>query len=235
MTEGEPETWAQAYSEERITNHTGVLGDVNWGNIDDFTERLTTSFADHNEEQNAYNELAEYSQGSKQTSYFFLPAVRSTALVVQVTSKSEKYSTKSWSACSRWKCIDATSKKYIIRTPPQNTTHSKRPLSNLMNSSKSSQAVNRAANANYVSIYTHINLPINLSVKTIATSWWSQRCYRNYFRRSGTTHGCGVANKKEKRRNTKRSKRIGLTKGSATTVASQATLSATVLTGRDER
>ena len=38
MTAGEPETWAQAYSEERITNHTGILeSDINWGHIDDFT------------------------------------------------------------------------------------------------------------------------------------------------------------------------------------------------------
>jgi hypothetical protein len=71
MTAGEPETWAEAYSEERITNHTGIFGDINWGTINDFTKQLTTLFADHNEEQNAYNELAEYSQSSKQTAASF--------------------------------------------------------------------------------------------------------------------------------------------------------------------
>ena len=44
MTGGEPETWAQAYTEERVTNHTGILGDINWGHIDDFTKQLMTSF-----------------------------------------------------------------------------------------------------------------------------------------------------------------------------------------------
>ena len=70
MTTGEPGQWAEIFIESR-TRLVGVWAPVNWGSWADFTNKLSASFIDPNEEQNAYLELAAHTQKSGQTAEQF--------------------------------------------------------------------------------------------------------------------------------------------------------------------
>ena len=70
ITIREPGQWAEVFIESR-TRLVAAWATVNWGSWTDFSNKLAASFIDPNEEQNAYLELAAYTQKSGQTAEQF--------------------------------------------------------------------------------------------------------------------------------------------------------------------